>query len=40
MKKLLITLLTLIGFCVPAFAQTLEDVKAEQAYHRVKEAVF
>lgn len=40
MKKLLITLLTLIIFSAPAFAQTIEDVKAEQAYHRAKEAVL
>ena len=40
MKKLLITLFTIIGFNIPAFAQTLDDVKAEQAYHRAKEAVY
>lgn len=40
MKNKIISLLVFIGFNCTVFAQTLDDVKAEQAYHRAKEAVL
>lgn len=40
MKKILVVALVLTGLCSESFANSLEDVQAERAYHRAKEAVL